>query len=143
MILVVSGWRRFQNFAFVYGQLERQVHMFGPARIHLRVGCCGTGVDRHVRTWATAHPSALASFTVYYAQWDKIGDAAGPIRNGQMLRGEQNPRDPYPNVHANRLLAIPQPGVKWKSPGSGTVGCILDAAELGIDLDIPGYKGPA
>lgn len=143
MILAVSGWRYFQNEAFVYGQLERQVAMFGEGQVDLRVGCCGTGVDRFVRTWATAYPSLLASFTVYYARWDTLGSMAGPVRNGQMLRGEGNPKDPHPLVHANRLLAIPQPGVKMRSPGSGTVGCILDAHLLGIDLDIPGYKGPA
>lgn len=141
MILAVSGWRDWQDMSFVFNRLALQVLLFDVGQIHLRVGCCPTGVDRFTRTWATAHPSALASFTVYNAKWDTLGKkAAGPIRNRQMLRGEGNDQDPNSYALAEKLLAFPEPGVKMRSPGSGTVGCLIEANLLGIDVEIPGYK---
>lgn len=145
MILTVSGWRYWTDVRFVHAQLEGHDDMFGLSNIHLRVGCCKTGVDKFVRDWTVACGHRLASFTVYYADWSLPGHMGGPIRNGQMLRGETDPtrtsrEDPNPLVVADRLLAFPEPGVRMRSPGSGTVGCIFEAHLLGIDLDIPGYR---
>lgn len=141
MILTVSGWRYWTDPQFVITRLEGYDDMFGLCSIHLRVGCCRTGVDKFVRDWAAANLGRLASRTIYRADWDKLGKPAGPIRNGYMLRGEYHPLDPNPGQVTDRLLAFPQPGVPWRSPGSGTVGCIYDAISLAVDLDVPGYKG--
>jgi hypothetical protein len=140
MILAVSGWRGWTDHIFVIRQLRGYVDMYGPS-LYIRVGDA-TGVDEMTRAWLKFQADTRGiyiSHTVYYADWEKHGrPAAGPIRNRQMLRGE-GPNDLDPNVHADVLLAMPQPGVKMRSPGSGTVGCILEAHLLGISLDIPGY----
>lgn len=137
MILTVSGWRHWVDAGFVINKLADYVKMHG--QMHIRVGCA-PGVDAYVRHWVPSQSICPLTMTVYYADWDNLGKAAGHIRNDQMLRGESVGRDPFPNVLADKLLAFPQPGVKMRSPGSGTVGCILDAHLLGIDVDIPGYR---
>lgn len=142
MILTVSGWRWWTNKQFITAHLEGQLYWFGAGNIHLRVGCCKTGADRFTRDWADANRHYLASVTVYHADWDQFGRPAGPIRNGHMLRGERNPFDPNPLALTDKLLAFPQPGVDWCKGGSGTTGCIKDAKDLRVDLDIPGYRGP-
>lgn len=136
MILAVSGWREWSDAAFAITELGRYRLLFGRA-LHVRVGDAA-GLDLIIRT----HCQAMGfEHTVYYADWGKLGKAAGMIRNGQMLRGD-NPLDPHRGVMADELLAFPQPGVKMRSPGSGTVGCLMEAHELGITVTIPGYKVP-
>jgi hypothetical protein len=138
VIIVVSGWRFWEDPAFVYAHLRRQVDLFGP--FHLRVGNCKSGADLFARMWAVKNPAAVLTWTMSRADWS-VGKPGGPIRNGQMLRGEANGEDPHPGVVADRLLAFPEPRCLWLSRGSGTVGCIRDAAFIGVDLDVPGYRG--
>lgn len=122
--------------------LERQMLWHGSLNVHLRVGCCFTGVDKITRLWASANRHFLASFTVYYAEWDVYGRPAGPIRNGKMLRGQENDHDPNPDIMTDKLLGFPQPGADWNKPGSGTIGCIKDAGSHGVHVDVPGYRAP-
>lgn len=143
MILTVTGWRHWQNGIFIFMHLGRYLHLHGSS-LHVRVGCA-PGADRFTRAWLkykTSHGSGL-TYTIYEADWAGLGAAAGPIRNGQMLRGEQNVNERRPNVLTDQLLAFPQPGVRMRSPGSGTAGCIFEAHELGVAIDIPGYRYPA
>lgn len=137
MILIVTGWRDWTDAEFALNHLRPYLtqHQFN---IHVRVGCA-RGLDKLMRDYLDV---CGIPFTVYRAEWDKYGKPAGMIRNGYMLRGEYNPRDPYPNVLASQLLAFPQPGINWKTDKSGTVGCILDAVRIGISLDVPGYTSP-
>jgi len=137
MILTVSGWRDWSDIGFAIRHLYRYHSAFG-ATLFWRVGCA-RGVDKMVREFLVDQRVPDANFTVYRADWNGLGEAAGPIRNGQMLRGE-NVRDHFPGVLTDRLLAFPQPRLDWRKARSGTVGCILDAASLGVYLDIPGYK---
>lgn len=141
MILTVSGWRHWADAAFVQRRLHRYNDMYA-GHLHVRVGEA-TGVDEITRTWLRLWRGQYPGLTcyVYEADWSRLGSAAGPIRNGQMLRGE-DPNDPRAGQVADKLLAFPQPGVRLRSPGSGTFGCTIEAFLLGIDIDIPGYKGP-
>ena len=140
MILVVSGWRGWDEGAWVIHQhLERYLTKYGPA-LHVRVGDA-VGVDRHVRDWLSEMEGAMMqvpTYCVYHAEWGRYGQAAGPIRNGRMLKGNSS-SDPTRGQVASRLLAFPEPGVDWRSPGSGTVDCILQAVKLGVSLDVPGF----
>lgn len=139
MILTVSGWRGWTDEEFVIDRLRPYIYNYGDD-LFIRVGCAA-GVDEIVRRYLLHRgPAYQIRAQVYRADWASLGQAAGPIRNGQMLRGE-NPDDPTYGHVTDRLLAFPQPGVKMRSPGSGTVGCILDAHLLGVDVEIPGYKG--
>lgn len=144
MILTVSGWREWEercNPVFVTYQLDRYLSLYG-ASLHVRVGDA-EGVDKITRDWLFKEEQQRSGLTyqVYRAEWGKYGrPAAGPIRNGEMLRG-QNPLDLFRDQLADLLLAMPEPGVKMHSPGSGTTGCLIEAHTLGISVDIPGYRG--
>ena len=138
IILTVSGWRGWADPQFVINRCRDYGYQYGHA-LFWRVGDCKTGVDAIVYGWLVAQKVPTPEWTVYRADWNKLGTSAGPIRNGQMLRGEMNVQDPHPEHVADRLLAFPQPGINWKRDKSGTVGCILDAVQLGVDLDVPGY----
>lgn len=135
MILTVTGWRYWRDDVFVRQHFSRLLNFYDND-LDIRVGDAA-GVDEIIRNMCSR---LWLLHTVYRADWENLGQAAGPIRNGQMLRGENNPHDPHPGVLADKLLAFPQPGVKMRSPGSGTVGCLTDAHLLGIDVEIPGYK---
>ena len=138
--MTVSGWRKWEDPRFIIAHLERMLIWYGDGQIHLRVGCCPTGVDKHVRDWAVNNRPHLSSFTVYYADWNKLGRRAGPIRNGFMLRGQHHSQEPNPGVVTDVLLAFPQPGLSWWIDNSGTIGCIRDAVSLAVHLDVPGYR---
>lgn len=144
MILTVSGWREWEKRcdpAFVVYQLDRYRHLYG-ASLHVRVGDA-EGVDKITRDWLFADEQERSGLTyqVYRVETSKYGwPAAGPIRNGKMLRG-QDSSDLQRDELADLLLALPEPLVKMRSPGSGTTGCLIEAHSLGISVDIPGYKG--
>jgi hypothetical protein len=63
-------WRRLNEFEAEYGQIAEMAE--GEAR----------GVDTFCREWAIA---AGVPFKPYKADWDRYGDAAGSIRNIEML----------------------------------------------------------
>ena len=142
MIVAVSGWRDWTDTRFVFTHLYRYIHTYGTpdTRLYVRVGCA-RGVDRFVRGYAAAHPGSI-DLTVYRADWDTYGKAAGPMRNSNMLQGDhEQAADPFQGVHADRLLAFPQPGINWDVDKSGTVSCIREAVRLGIDWEVPEYSG--
>lgn len=137
MILAVSGWRKWDDIRFATNQLLSYRVMYGRALL-VRVGDAD-GLDKIIRDHCEAKGY---EHVVYRADWEKFGrPAAGPIRNRGMLHGN-SPEDPRQGVLADRLLAFPQPSMKMRSPGSGTVGCLIEAHLLGISVDIPGYKLP-
>lgn len=136
MILAVSGWRDWTDFRFVTSMLRPYLLDF-QWQLHVRVGDCPTGVDRIIRAMAAREAFSL---TVYLANWSLPNKSGGPIRNGQMLRGVNNSKDPKPGVKADRLLAFPQPGSSWWEARSGTGDCIKQAWNLGVRLDIPDYR---
>lgn len=144
MILTVSGWRDWLSAGcdpeFVRRRLDNYVVLYGAA-LHVRVGDAD-GVDKITRDWLFAgeQRGTRVTFCVYRADWGKYGrPMAGPIRNGKMLRG-QSSLDLHRDALTDELLAFPQPGVKMRSPGSGTTGCIMEAHEIGISVIIPGYR---
>lgn len=139
MILVVSGWRDWRDGVFV-AQTLRPYLLRYQQDLHVRVGDA-RGVDAMVEKLLLPRNHHGVTCTVYKANWDLPGRSGGPVRNGHMLRGTGSFGDPTAGQMADRLLAFPQPFVKWRSPGSGTVGCMIEAFLLGIRIDVPGYKG--
>lgn len=136
MILTVAGWREFEDHEFVRMHVGRYLNFY-VGTLHVRVGN-GRGSDAIVTNFCRR---VGIPHTVYVADWAKYAARGGPIRNGHMLKGAGNPQDPNPLTLADKLLAFPQPGSKWWSDkGCGTGDCIRQASELGISLDIPGYK---
>lgn len=79
------------------------------------VGDCPTGVDAQVRAWCEYEGVA---YTVFYADWDIHGKAAGPIRNREMV------------AEAHVLLAF------WDGKSRGTLSAIREAVKAGVDVRI-------
>ncbi len=111
LVLAVTGGRDFANRAFVHGVLDRVHH---ARTVALLVFGDATGVDQFAWDWAH---SRGVPHERYEADWKTHGNAAGPIRNGVMLRDE-----PW----RDGLIAFPG--------GKGTADCKRQAAELGIPV---------
>lgn len=78
MILLVCGGRDFDDDEF----LERQLNSLKPRIKHLVTGCA-TGADKFALEWANKN---RISHSKYFADWDKLGKAAGYARNADMLK---------------------------------------------------------
>jgi hypothetical protein len=139
MIVTVSGWRFWPKSSspVVFQTLSGYLIRYGAA-LHVRVGDA-EGVDKFTRDWLFEMESSGMGLTycVYRANWSKFGRPAGPLRNGQMLRGDSS-IDLRRGELAHRLVAFPEPGIDWRVPGSGTVDCMMQAVKLGITLEVPG-----
>lgn len=135
MIIAVSGWRDYADATFIRKELMvfsslRACSMRGP--LHVRVGDA-MGADAITRRWCE---EAGVSHQVFRADWNLYGKQAGPIRNNWMLMGIGDTGSP--NIPADLLLAFPRTdGQRDTVPGSGTWGCCIEAAVLGIEVRIP------
>lgn len=78
--LLVCGGRDFGD-ARVANMALDAFHRLRPVTVLIEGG--QRGADRIARYWAVAHNIPVETFP---ADWDRYGNAAGPIRNGQMLR---------------------------------------------------------
>lgn len=80
------------------------------ANPEILVGDCPTGVDDSVRKWA-----AYRGFktTVFEADWDRLGRAAGPERNRRLVKD------------ADFLIAF------WDGKSKGTLSAISEAIKAG------------
>lgn len=106
MKIVVTGGRDYTNREHLY----RVLAALNP--ISIRVGDCPTGVDKFVWDWVEGKTTGIK---VYEADWAKHGRAAGPIRNQQMIRENQD---------ANLVIAFPG--------GNGTENCVRNAIKYGL-----------
>lgn len=85
MRIIVCGGRDFNNIAFIWSRLDR-IHAATPIAELLTGGANfkkEIGVDYQANEWAKTKPNIRRY--VSEADWDKYGDAAGPIRNAHML----------------------------------------------------------
>ncbi len=73
-------------------------------------GGCPTGVDHFADAWARSWQIPVE---VFPAQWDALGRAAGPVRNGEMVA-----------AGADGVVAFPG--------GRGTADCVRQAEAAGI-----------
>lgn len=80
MRLIVCGGRTYRDRAAVFAALDR-AHAKRPITLLIYGGA--RGADDLAFAWAAAHgvPSQ-----VVIAKWDRLGPAAGPERNGRMIR---------------------------------------------------------
>lgn len=139
LVIAVSGWRMHRDVDFIVNEmntLSRYLRSIGY-QLFFRVGDNkgkngAPGVDRIVQDWLKAtHPN---SYQVYEANWDALGNYAGPDRNRNMLTGTLDPHG-----KAAWLIAFPEPGV-YRYRDSGTWGCCKEAFRLGIRVEVPAYR---
>lgn len=79
MIVLVTGGRDFNDFRFVSDVLDAY-HSKGEIVLLLQGGA--EGADSHAAHWAKQRQIPWLTLP---AKWGKLGKAAGPIRNQQML----------------------------------------------------------
>jgi YspA, cpYpsA-related SLOG family len=129
MIIAVTGWRHHADRDFIRGQLGGWL---GPYPLHVRVGDA-SGTDAIVASWCQDNG---ISHKVFRADWDRFGKHAGPMRNRDMLAGKED----YFTGPTQLLLAFPRyDGEHILVPGSGTWGCVIEAFQRGIRVEIPAY----
>lgn len=105
-VVIVTGSRDWADAEFIGEKL-------GDALPKLIVqGGCPTGADAIARDWARENGVRCVTFN---ANWLKHGRAAGPLRNGLMLRS-------YPDA---LVMAFPL-------DGPGTWDCIRQAKTMGM-----------
>ncbi len=110
-IVAVCGGRDYRDRDEVYRVLDAELATDGVAVVvH---GGCRSGADYYAHQWAM---DRRVSRRVYYADWDREGRAAGPIRNRRML------------ADTNPCLLIAFPG------GKGTADCIAAARHFDIPV---------
>lgn len=121
MRLIVSGGRYFNDVALLWRTLD-EIHKETSVRL-LVEGASDDVTGPYIGADFWAHEWALARQVPCIrerAEWKKLGKAAGPIRNGNMIRG----------YLPNRLIAFPG--------GPGTANMISQAEKAGIAVQIVG-----
>ena len=141
MIIAVTGWRHWTDGVFIRNCLYETIDKYGVkygVPLHVRVGDAG-GADTFVRRWCQNN-SDRVTFQVFYARWDihgsHPGSPAGSIRNKEMLEG----KDDTVTGPTELLLGFPSRRRPVRVPGSGSWGCMVEAALMGIRVEIPAYK---
>lgn len=122
MKVLVTGGRDYADKQKVFDCLSRMHDVGGDPWLmeitHLIHGGA-TGADSFSGDWALqnkCHDGSSILISVYYAQWDKHGPSAGPIRNQQML-DEGKPQ-----------MVIAFPG------GTGTADMVARANKAGLPV---------
>lgn len=106
MKVIISGTRTIKDAAL----LEKAIADSGYTITRVIHGGA-RGVDTLAAQWASAH---RVPTSVYLADWDGHGKAAGPIRNGDMLKD------------ADALVAV------WDGASPGTANMIRQAMNAGL-----------
>lgn len=111
MRVMVTGGRSFSDLGEVWGQLDALHALSGPISVIIHGGA--TGADSLANSWAVYNSVTVEQ---HNADWSKHGRAAGPIRNGEMIRlGKPD-------------LVVAFPG------GTGTANAVRQAKEAGITV---------
>jgi hypothetical protein len=82
MRVLVCGGRTFRDRAMVFAALDC---LHGATPIGCIIEGGAKGADTFAREWARSRSVAVKTFEVTKAEWDRLGLAAGPIRNARML----------------------------------------------------------
>lgn len=106
MRVLVCGGRNYHDQRKLYSVLDR-------AGVTTLIEGGARGADRLAREWALAR---LVTIETFEAEWDKYGNAAGPIRNTRMID------EGRPDV----VIAFPS--------GSGTADMVRKAERAGIHV---------
>lgn len=106
MKVIIAGTRTIKDAAL----LEKAIEESGFAITHVIHGGA-KGVDTLAAQWASAKRIPTS---VYLADWTGYGKAAGPIRNGDMLK------------EADALVAV------WNGESPGTANMIRQAMNAGL-----------
>ncbi len=119
MIVVVTGGRDFKDQAMVEGELAK-LYFATRGPFEVWHGGCRTGADYFASLSARAHQEPHGwREKAFVADWDADGRAAGPIRNGRMVREAAFYSDSV-------CLAF------WDGKSRGTADCMRQARHAGL-----------
>lgn len=111
MRVLVCGGRDYQN----QSRVDAYLNLYHTAGISYLIHGGAKGADRLADRWAVKNNVPVET---HFADWDRHGKAAGPIRNRKML--EEGKPD----------LVIAFPG------GRGTANMIAQARQAGVPIEI-------
>lgn len=118
--VIVTGSRDLTDERKVWAELEDLwIDTVGP--LFVRHGDCPTGADRFASIWCSDfHGTEAGAFEIPHpADWEKYGNAAGPVRNKEMAQ-----------AGADLCLAFPL-GVS-----RGTWNCVNECKKAGIPVKV-------
>lgn len=125
IVVGFTGGRAYKNAAWV-NLLASFFHVYSPRSSNLiyHVGDCPTGVDKTVRDYVCRPKTEdLWCRFVHRADWEAHGKAAGPIRNGEMLRSMK--------ADSSKAFLVAFDG------GNGTKDCVKQCARNGMPVIFP------
>lgn len=116
--IIIAGSRTFNDYELVRKTMSALFGNISPSQMEIISGHCPSGADRLGEMFAERNGIRL---TLFPADWDKHGKAAGPIRNKQM--SEYVSSDGY-------LVAF------WDGKSRGTKNMIEEAHRVGATVKI-------
>lgn len=138
-VVVVTGGRDYAHWQWVFHILS-MIHEVAPGGIYRLIhGACSTGADAHAAEWckltngiAERRPGTGVLEAAWPADWKGEGRAAGPRRNGRMLRFAA---EHLSGEDAHEVIVLAFPG------GRGTADCVRQAKALGLTVWDASMKG--
>lgn len=129
LIVIVTGARDYPYPGVVHTQLDTIRIQRGP--FLLFHGACKrkgsdemVGADRYADDWGRAEPGI--EVRPFEADWDRLGNAAGPLRNGEMIRAALRLLPP------DQILGLAFPGPRSR----GTWDCVKKMRDAHISPDV-------
>lgn len=133
-IVAVSGGRDVQPTQDEIARLSRALYR---RRVRVvRLGACPTGVDAAIQAWAEALPADLERgrgwvWEQWQADWNRHGNAAGPMRNRAMLEGDGMLCGGVFTVGGLVSKGPASALIHWPG-GKGTASAVTEAKRLGV-----------
>ena len=119
MRIIVCGSRSFADFDLLKHTLDRLTRKLDKGKLVILSGHA-QGADRLGEQWAFER---AINREVYHANWDKHGEAAGPIRNQEMVE------------NAGALVAF------WNGTSAGTKDVIIQARKHKLKVRVVLFEG--
>lgn len=117
MRLLVCGGRTYNDRTHLFTWLKNFDREHGPITVLIHGGA--NGADRLADQWARGHG---INVQVFPAEWTRLGNAAGPIRNELML------------VEGKPDAVAAFPSVRRRAGGGGTQDMINRANNAGVKI---------
>ncbi|MGW9170116.1 SLOG family protein [Streptomyces decoyicus] len=114
-VVLVTGSRNWENYERVFKALE--LLRIKSDLLFVRHGDCPTGADRAASIWCDFYKGQGVYEIAMSADWGRYGNAAGPIRNREMV-----------DLGADICVAFPL------GPSFGTRNCMKLARQAGIPV---------
>jgi len=135
MIIAVTGYRHYTDETFIHTVMDDyRARLGGGREMHVRVGDA-EGADKMVLEWCKSHGVSHREFKAMRFVSGALMPDEGPARNRRMLLGTGD----WVAGLADLLIGFPRTRGMIRVPGSGTWGCMIEAASLRVRIEVPAY----